>query len=210
MFLRGKGEMMTRWMSLAILVCVLVLGIFLMDLFKPKQESTQEVIGQNQTLPDHIEDWYEFTAPEGTFKVLMPGLPHHATESNQESKSNEMRHHELYVASKEDGTLFSVYLVTFPQRKKEELNPEFLLSFIKEMLDSNQTNKVQYVKPITFNKINAVDFSVENQEAMIDGKAFFKDNTLYVLSTTAKMDRRNKKEYEFFVNSFQLGTPKQL
>lgn len=201
---------MTRWVSLAVLMCLLILSFFLIDLFKTKPETTQATVNQDQALPDNIAEWLEFTAPQGSFKVLMPGLPHHATESNQEFKNDEMKHHELYVANKENGTLFSIYLITFPQRNKEELNPEFLLNYIKEMLNSNQSNKIEYVKPMTFNKMSGVDFSVENQEAMIDGKAFFKDNTLYVLSTTAKLDQRNKKEYEFFVNSFQLGTPKLL
>lgn len=198
---------MTRWISLAILIIAVILGTILMYVFKSHQEpSLNSTSNVEPILPATIEKWHEFTAPEGQFKVLMPSLPHHAKESNQEFKSNEMRLHELYVANKDDGTLFTVYLITFPERKKAELNSGFLLKFIKEMLSSNQDNKIQNIEPVTFNKSNAVDFSVENNQAMVDGKAFIKDNTVYVLSTTAKIDNRNKKEFEFFINSFELGS----
>ena len=201
---------MTRWTSLAILICALIIGIILTGIFKSKKTANPEDLSQAVIPVQNIADWYEFTAPDSTFKVLMPGLPHHATESNTEFKTNEMRQHELYVSSKDDGTLFSVLLITFPQKKKEELNSDFLVDFMTAMLKSNQQNKIQFMKPVTFNNTKAVDFSVENQEAVIDGKAFIKDNTLYVLSRTSNLDNRNKKEYDFFVNSFQLGTPKPV
>lgn len=200
---------MSRWVGLGILIFVFILGLFLTKAFESNNLANAEALNQDEHLPQDLHEWHEFNAPSGEFKVLIPGLPHHAKESNQEFNNNETRNYELYVANKDDGTLFSIYLITFPQRKNEEMTPDFLLNFITDMLNTNQSNKIQFVKSAIFNKMSAVDFSVESHDAMIDGKAFVRDNTLYVLSTTAKTDHRNKKEYEFFVNSFHLNGNKQ-
>jgi hypothetical protein len=195
--MQWEGEIMTRWISLALVITALIIGTLSVYVFQSHTAA--------DSLSTNTSSWLEFTAPEGSFKVLVPSLPHHAKESHQESKSHEMREHELYVSNKDDGTLFTVYLITFPNRTKTELDSKFLLDFIQEMLSSNQDNKIEFIKPVRSNKVSGVEFSVENHEAMVDGKAFIKDNTVYVLSMTAKIDNRDKKEFEFFINSFELG-----
>lgn len=199
---------MTRTVSLAIMIAGLVVGLFLMEFFRKKEDASLNAPANQHELID-VNAWYEFTEPQGHFKVFMPGLPHHATDTNQELKSNEIRKYELYISSKDDGTLYSIYLITFPERKEKDMNTDFLMNFMNEMLSSNQQNKLQFIRPSVFNKDHAVDFSVENQEAMIDGKAFIQDNTVFVLSSTAKTELRKPKEYEFFVNSFHLGKSNQ-
>lgn len=199
---------MTRWISLAILLLIIGLGyayVYTSRLNKP-QESAEE--NQNVAKANFAE-WQEFTAPLGQFKVLLPNLPHHATEAYRELKSNEMRQYDLFVSSKEDGTLFTVYLISFPEKKTFKSDPDYLTNFIKEMLNSNPNNKIKSIKSVPYKKGSAVDFNVENQDATIEGKAFMKDNTVYVLSTTSKNENRNKKEFDFFINSFELGAKQQ-
>ena len=196
---------MTRWISLAILILNVVLAFVFM--YTPRQPQLQDSAAQNEIAQQtNFTKWHEFSAPLGQFKVLLPNIPHHATEAYRELKSNEMRQYDLFVSSKEDGTLYTVYLISFPEKKNFKPDIDYLKSFIQEMLKSNSNNKIKSIKSVPYKKGTAVDFIVENQDATIEGKAFFKDNTVYVLSTTSKNENRNKKEFDFFINSFELGT----
>ena len=49
---------------------------------------------------------------------MFPNMPHHATEMKEEKPEQEKKEYNLFVSSKEDGTLFSIYLISFPEKKK--------------------------------------------------------------------------------------------
>lgn len=151
-----------------------------------------------------FHDWNEYTSPNQQFKVLMPHPPHNAIEDIQDPKTKEMRNYQIFVSAKEDGTLFSIYAISFPENAGKNYDEAFLQNFMNEMLKSNPTTKVKDIKIVAFRDRKAVDFDLETQDAAILGKAFFKGKTLYVLSQTTKHDKKNPKEFEFFVNSFQL------
>ena len=73
------------------------------------------------------------------------------------------------------------------------------------MLNSNPKNVIKDLKAAPYRGMDTVDFKVQNNEdTSIDGKAFIKDNTVYVLSTTAKNSNRNQEEIDYFINSFVL------
>jgi hypothetical protein len=115
-----------------------------------------------------------------------------------------MRNYQIFVATKEDGAIFSVYLISFPEKIGKNYDEVFLENFMNEMLKSNPSTHVNDVKMVPFRTGKALDFNLETHDASILGKAFLKGKTLYILSETTKPDRKNPKEFEFFVNSFQL------
>lgn len=196
---------MTRMVSLAALL-IMVVGLAFFMYFSTNMRPDSALKPVSETLvPPNIETWHEFSAPEGQFKVLLPTLPHHAQEAYKEIKTNEMRQYDLYISSKEDGTLYTVYLISFPEDKTISSQEEFLKSFINEMLAVNPKNKIKSMEPTIYQDGKAIDFAVENEDVTIDGKAFMNGKTLYVLSSTTKNDNRNQKEFAFFINSFQLG-----
>ena len=129
--------------------------------------------------------------------MLLPNLPHDASENYNEPKTNETRKYDLFVSSKPDGTLFTVYLITFPETKNAKPGTDYLQNFIQEMLSSNPNNKIKTLKSVSYKKGSAVDFTVENQDATIEGKAFMKDSTVYVLSMTSKNEKHIKKNSIF-------------
>ena len=69
---------------------------------------------------------------------------------------------------------------------------------------SNPQNKIKSIEVNSFRNGKALDFKVENAEVTIDGKAFFDDNTLYILSTTARNEHHDAQEYDQFIDSFRL------
>jgi hypothetical protein len=131
-------------------------------------------------------------------------MPHHATEMKAEKPEQEKKEYNLFVSSKEDGTLFSIYLITFPDKKILERDKDFLMGFIKEMLNSNPNNIIKDLKATPYRGMDTVDFKVQNEDTTIDGKAFIKENTVYVLSTTAKNVNRSQNEIDYFIGSFVL------
>ena len=186
---------MTRAIS-ALVILGLILGAFW--LFYPRNEPSLPKVAQSN------DRWNDFTAPQGKFRIMMPGLPHHATETIEDNETHEKRLYDFFLASKNDGTIYAVNTIAFPE-KKGPYNEEFLRNFLQQMLTSNSMNKVKSMEVKPYHNHQALEFKVENAEVTIDGKAFFDDNTLYILSTTARNDLHNSQEFENFTNSFELG-----
>ncbi len=189
---------MNKWIGLTIIA----LGAFLGYILVTNINHSKEMLGKDAEIGINTKHWQKYVSPKGDFSVLFPSMPHNAHELKREEKSQEETEHELFMAANENGTLFSVYLITFPEKETLENKDEFLIEFIKEMLGSNPKNVIKTLKTVPYRNSKTVEFTVEVGDAIIDGKAFVKGNTAYVLTTTAKSDNRNKAEFDFFTNSF--------
>lgn len=188
---------MTRGISLVLLL-ILILGVVFF-FFKPSK--TEEI----KKLSPSSETWHSYTSPNQEFRVLMPGRPIHASDSIKDPKTKEIKQYEIFISNKEDGTLYSINLISFPQNEKKELDDQFLENVLTEMLNSNPDNKIKSITPTNFDERKAFDFVVDTANTSIYGKAFLKNKTLYVLSTTsAKKDNLNLQEFDFFLKSFQF------
>lgn len=152
----------------------------------------------------HVENWHEFTPPTNKFKVLFPTLPQHATEKIGDPKTKEARIYDMYVSQKENGNIFMISLITLLDNPNKTLDEKMLASVVDNMLTSSPNTKVKLMQMGKYKEHPAIDFSIENELANVDGKAFLVGNTLYLLTTVSKQSEYNKKEFEFFVNSFQL------
>ena len=189
--------------TVSLLVLILILAAFW--LFAPKKQPIPlAAIGAKGS-----ESWHDFSAPQDKFKIRLPSLPHHATETVEDPQTHEKRLYDFFLASKEDGTIFAVNTIRFPEKKEgAAYDQQFLRNFIQQMLLSNPLNKIKSMNDSTLKGNQAIDFKVENAEVTIDGKAFFDENTLYILSATARNDRPIAPEYATFIDSFQLPEKK--
>ena len=150
-------------------------------------------------------NWHEFSAPDGAFKVMFPVLPQHAAENIADSKTKEVRTYNMYVAEKNDGTIFMITTITFPQERDPKSTETLLTKAMNDMVESNPKNKLKNMKVNNYQDMKALDFSIENDEISIDGKAFMVHDTLYVLTSLGKNGHYNQREFAFFANSFQLN-----
>ena len=151
-----------------------------------------------------FEKWHEFTAPDGNFQVLLPSLPQHATDKIQDQKTKELRKFDMFVSTKNDGTVFMISMITFPSKIDEKAYDEVLANIVNDMLTKNKDNKLRMKEINNFHDIKALDFAIDNNGITIGGKAFIRQNTLYVLSMIVQGDNFNKQEFDFFVNSFDI------
>jgi hypothetical protein len=167
-------------------------------------QSSQQIAEKKAWDLLHVEDWHEFTPPSEKFKVLVPTLPQHATEKIGDPKTKEARIYDMYVSQKENGSIFMISLITLLDNPNKSLDEKMLASVVDNMLTASPNTKVKLMQMGQYKEYPAIDFSIENEQVNVDGKAFLVGNTLYLLTTVSKQNDYNRKEFEFFANSFQL------
>ena len=150
------------------------------------------------------DNWKEIQSKNGEFTVQFPVLPQHTYENRKDPQTQEVRRYDIYVSEKGNGTIFMITMITFPAGKITESGGKLLNNAMNDMLQTNSKNKLKTMKIGSFQKAEALDFSIENDQIVIDGKAFMLGNTLYVLSAIGKNETYNTKEFDHFANSFKL------
>jgi ATP-dependent helicase/DNAse subunit B len=155
-----------------------------------------------------FETWHEYTAPSSKFKVLLPVLPQHGQDTVNVPDAPGKREYDLYVSEKDDGTIFMISLIKI--LNDEKLDENTLTAVMNDILKASPNNKLKIMKMGKYKQYPAIDFSIENDQVNIDGKAFLVGNTLYLLTSVSKMMNYKKQEFEFFVNSFQLLNAERL
>ena len=207
---------MSRALSILILA-IIVLGAYLLvkyvqDLYRvPPVTEVQTQVPTSAATPSAVtevdpnyESWKEFTSPTGQFKVLLPILPQHATDKIADPKTKEPRKYDMYVAAKNDGTVFMISAITFPSGIAEKDSEALLTNVVNDMLARNKDNVLKMKQASAFRNFKALDFSIENGDIILGGKAFVHNNTLYVLNMVSKHGTFNLNEFNFFVNSFDV------
>lgn len=186
--------------TILIIAIICLLGYYLKESYRnPNMSQTQPT---NLTAFD-FQNWHEFTSPTEDFKVLFPSLPQRATESVDDPKTKEKRKYEMYVAQKDDGTLFMISLIKFPENDPQG-NETVLSEMMNDMVASNPNNKLMMHETVDYKGHPALLFSIANGNMTIDAKSFIISGTLYVLTRIAKTENYTRDEFLFFVNSFEL------
>lgn len=152
----------------------------------------------------NFQEWLEFSSPEGEFTVLFPTLPQHATENLTDPKTNEVRNYDMYVAEKNDGTIFMISLISFPDNAIIHNKRELMEQMMNDMMASNPNNELRDKSFVEWKGRESLDYVFGNKEMTIDAKTFLVDKTLYVISRIARVENYNTNEFNFFVNSFEL------
>ena len=115
----------------------------------------------------------------------------------------------MFVSEKMDGALFMISLITYPADYNTSNTRQLLRDVIDEMVKSNQDNTLNSIKDTKFLNFSAFDFNVTNKDYGVDGKAFIQNKTIYLLTYIAKNSAFDEKEYQHFLDSFQLTNPEK-
>lgn len=203
---------MTRF--LLILVIFLVGGMsylairYAKDAYKvlPMSDLAEEQLESQLTAETSgYQTWEEFVHPDGDFKALMPSMPQHLANQSKDKKTNLTRHDDVYLSEKKNGNIFMIHLITYKDKKNAESADEDLLNdFMQDMLTSNPQNKLVASQPTVYRGLKALDFVIENDEFDYDFRAFIDQGSLIVLTSASKKALHNMKDFEFFINSFEL------
>lgn len=151
-----------------------------------------------------LHEWREFTYEPEHFKVLLPGLPQHVSDTVTDQKTQEPKKYETFAAAGDNGSAFMINAITYSSHEEAEAKEESLKAVVQDMLDRNKENKLNEMKMSTFRNHPALNFSLTNGELLIQGKVFAHKKTMYILSMINNKNAFNKKELDFFINSFDF------
>lgn len=149
-----------------------------------------------------FSSWNDFTSDQGDFRISMPGIPQHVADMIIDQKTLEPHKYETFASVANNGVGYVVNVITLPSTSKPEETS--LKGVVTDMLNRNKENQLKGMKTGSFHEKKAVDFSFENKDVSIDGKVFAHGNKIFVLSTISQKDSSDKKNFDFFVNSFHL------
>lgn len=159
----------------------------------------------NEILSSADSSWRSFTADNGSFTVSLPSLPQQAEDTISDPATGEPRLYTMYVAKQNNGSIFMISVISY---KTKQLSQAILESVKNEMIASHPGNRLLSSANTSFLEHDAVDFSIENPDAHIEGRAFLVDSTLYLLTHVASKEDYKEEEFTRFVHSFQLHSNK--
>ncbi len=207
---------MSKTLLLIVTIAIAIVGFFTFRVIQ--DPSTIGLTADGQKKPDvqqvkglatAFDQWREFAAPSGHFKVLLPALPQHATEKLRDPKTQEPRQYDMYVSEEGNGTLFMISIISIPDNKQQAIDEGVLKTVMNDMLKSTPNGKLKTMKIGNYKEFPSIDFAIENDQVLIDGKVFLVQQTLYALTSVAKRDMFLSSEFDFFINSFQLLNNKE-
>lgn len=200
---------MNRVLATFAIIAIAIIAIFW--IFNSRSDDNQiedeAITSANQE--SNIANWYEIIDSDSGLRLLMPRMPFQAKNHTLDKHLNSMVDYQTYIAATENGTIYSLNVTDFPPREVSH-DDEFLKEYVKELLESNPDNHLKSFDVKEYNGINAVNFVLENHNAIVRGRAFFAKNRLYVLTSTSRPEDENRTEFEFFANSLKVfGQVKQ-
>lgn len=199
----------TTWLIAGAIIAIL--AIFLIRVNETPTGTTPAVpeklsaSGASSTASNSSDfhNWHEFSPPSAKFKVLVPTPPQHATEKFEDPKTKENRKYDMYVSEADNGTIFIISQIAMME-PTAKIDQNVLTNVMNDILSANPKSKLKNMQMGKYHENPSLDFSIENDQVNIDGKAFISGNTLFMLTSVAKLANYKKPEFDFFVNSFQL------
>lgn len=197
---------MTRILTLLAALLIVIAGFILirgqLKDSKPAEpvQNVPNAVSNKST--SNFHQWNEFSPEEGQFKVLLPAKPQYVSDVVVDQKTQEQRKYETFAIATDNGPAFMISVISLPESSKP--NEESLKAAVTDMLDRNKENKLINMKMGLLHDNPALDFSIGNQDVLIEGKVLAHDNKVYILSMLGKKASFDKKEFDFFVNSFDF------
>ena len=194
------------WITIACLA-ILLLGMFY---FMPHLKNAYKTLPGTESISADTENsenfstWKKFTPQSGLFKVMLPDTPQYAKDLVAIPRSDKKRRYDMYASEKINGTLFLISVITYPQDVDTSLTDDILRQTLDELMKSHPDNRLSNFKNNLFKMHQTLDFSLNNGEIQVEGKILMVGKTVYVLSYITRNDNFDPKEYQHFMDSFEL------
>ena len=165
------------------------------------EEITEQLAEKDAHL---MEGWREFQSDSGQFSVEFPSYPQHVSEKYALADSGLILEYDVYVVEEEDGTIYMMSLIKYPEQVDTSDEQAILIGLKDEMLEANPTNELISLDGVEVAGCEAIEFAIENDEAFINSQALMAGKTLYLLSVIDRADQFVEKDYSHYTNSFEL------
>jgi hypothetical protein len=193
------------------LICLAIIVLILFYYVPPNLKDAYKILpGTSPATTTSTKDsenfssWQEFIPRTGLFRVMFPFPPQYAKDLVAIPNSDKKRRYEIYASEKIDGTLFLISVITYPSEVDTSDSNEILQQVAYELVQNKPGNRLTKLKESFFNGYPSLDFSIENQQFHIEGKMILVNKTVYVLSYSTRLGDFDPKEYQYFIDSFEL------
>lgn len=193
--------------TIACIAILLVGAFYLIPSLRNSYKILPGILYDKTTTSSDKEDfstWQDFIPRSGLFKVLLPHTPQYAKDLVSIPDSDKKRRYDMYASEKIDGTLFLISVITYPSEVDTKNSHEILNQTVNELMQSNVDNRLISRKEIQFEKYPAVDFSMNNRDFHVQGRAILVDKIVYVVSYITRKNDFDPVEYQHFIDSFEL------
>jgi hypothetical protein len=181
---------------ITIIICLAILGIAFYYAYDYWQMRKGEL--------DNFATWKEFIPRSGLFKVLLPHAPQYAKDYISIPNSDQKRRYDMYVSEKIDGTVFLISVITYPPEADTSAPKEILRQNLDELMHQKPDNQLTKLLNTMFQQHQTLEFSFENRDLHVEGKAIQHDHIVYMLTYITNKQNFDPEEYHHFVHSFQI------
>ncbi len=198
---------MTKKVLLPLIATTLICsGLTTVEARPPKKHSVPQV--KKTTVSQPIQpQWKLFTAPDGSFTILMPGIPKNTTQT-QKTYMGEIN---LQIFIGQPANQEVAYIVTyneFPYSYGQLANPQVILNNAQYMaLKTTQSNLIRQRNIRSTNGHPGKEIEYINAGGKITkNRMYFAEGRLYQVMavTTKKQQKTLSKTIQGYLNSFQV------
>ena len=185
-----------------IFLCVILASFFGMVYYMLDQtEEVAETPKFLEGLPASHAEWEEFSPASKAFVARFPSEP-----ERQVQRVDERKHlYETYEAEGQEGALFSVSVITYPDVKILPAASSRLNAVMEQMMSSEPSNVLRGVGEAKFRELQALNFSIQGAGRRGLYTAFLAGNSTYLLAYTAPLSDYRESEFHYFISQFHLN-----
>jgi hypothetical protein len=167
----------------------------------------QLLISQGQTVNSQVSQWKLFTAPDGRFSVLMPGMPKRVTQT-QKTFMGEINLEVFLGQPPKQEVAYVVAFNDFPHSYGQMSNPQEILNNAQEMaLKTTQSNLIGARDIRSSNGHPGKEIEYINSGGKITrNRMYLAEGRLYqvMVITTKKQQKYLAKSITGYLNSFNV------
>jgi hypothetical protein len=164
-------------------------------------------VSQAQTSESQVSQWKLFTAPDGRFTVLMPGMPKRVTQT-QKTFMGEINLEVFLGQPPKQEVAYVVAFNDFPHSYGQMTNPQEILNNAQEMaLKTTQSNLIAARDIRSSNGHPGKEIEYVNSGGKITrNRMYFAEGRLYqvMVITTKKQQKYLAKSITGYLNSFNV------
>lgn len=187
-----------RLVSIGIILLLLIVTGYLIY--------TNSNVTSTSEVPEYFQDsatWKEFNSVEGNFKVNLPTLPEHQSNTITIPDSNITGTVNLYTAAKDDSSYF-IQAILYNDEIDVSAPSAVLEGAFNGRVSEIPNHKIISSNFGTFISNNSLDYLVQSDTYYIYGKLILVGQKLYSLEMACESKKCSTSDYQKFTQSFKL------
>lgn len=147
----------------------------------------------------------KFHSVEGNCEVIFPSKPHHLKKIIPIARTGQCLNYDAYLSLDEkDDTVCMMVIANFPDKIQEENQKQSLEGFLNGVINHKNDKKLVFADFSEFYNLCAIDFLLQHQNRYFKGKAFIRENRLYLIAMEYNANLNLDEIFEKYIDSFNF------